>query len=310
MTRGLFVNTKKEICSIYESGISVYNNLKDSNEFKIDYVEIDKKNRKISNTYDFYLFNYHWVKMGWLNTRMLKKIHQKKFCLVLETFPQSPLRAVSHLHFDAYLVLDPLERSVYSNVHFFPRPILGNLEKSSNQQPISGRVRIGSYGLALNGKGFDRLVGAVNKEFDEAEISLHLPTFSKSSEITKEIFLETLSKKNVKNFNINISSQNTTHEELVKWCYGNDINVFLYTRNIGTGLSATTDQAIESGKPLLISTNATFRHLHPYITPYPFQSIKQAIASTKDAVNEIRKDWNKVKFVSDFVELLKIYKVM
>ena len=59
-----------------------------------------------------------------------------------------------------------------------------------------------------------------------------------------------------------------TPEALIDWCHENDLNCFMYTRD-QPGLSATTDQAILSGQPLLTLTNATFRHIHPYIPPYP-----------------------------------------
>jgi hypothetical protein len=66
---GIFINTRKSQCSIYSSGLLINESLQ-SNEWNLDYIEIDKlslddlHNGRIvadgfSELYDFYIFNYH-----------------------------------------------------------------------------------------------------------------------------------------------------------------------------------------------------------------------------------------------------------
>ena len=58
MKRGLFVNNKKAKDSIYESGYMVYKCLVQSNQYVLDYQEVDIDDRQIKTGYDFYFFNY------------------------------------------------------------------------------------------------------------------------------------------------------------------------------------------------------------------------------------------------------------
>jgi len=92
---------------------------------------------------------------------------------------------------------------------------------------------------------------------------------------------------------------------LINWCAQNTLNVFLYNRRIGNGLSATTDQAIASGRPLSVSTNPTFRHIHTYIKPYPYLSLKGSIETTAPLVRKIQEDWGPRNFVLQFEAVLK-----
>ena len=93
-------------------------------------------------------------------------------------------------------------------------------------------------------------------------------------------------------------------DELIKWCAQNSLNVFLYNRRVGNGLSATTDQAIASGRPLSVSTNPTFRHIHSYIKPYPYLSLKAAIETTMPVVRKMQEEWSPRSFVLIFENLL------
>ncbi len=57
--KGLFINNKKAKDSIFESGHMVFQCLKQSDQYLLDYVEVDVNNRSIKKGYDFYFFNYH-----------------------------------------------------------------------------------------------------------------------------------------------------------------------------------------------------------------------------------------------------------
>ena len=101
-----------------------------------------------------------------------------------------------------------------------------------------------------------------------------------------------------------ISHDYLTKPDLIRWCAENTLNCFLYDRNM-PGLSATTDQAIVSGRPLAVSANPTFRHIHPYLTPYPEQSLRQSIASSSRSVDAMQKEWTPRKFAERFEQVLE-----
>jgi hypothetical protein len=104
------------------------------------------------------------------------------------------------------------------------------------------------------------------------------------------------------NINLQITNDYMSKEELIDWCSQNTINVFLYNRN-QTGMSATTDQAIASGKPILVSKNNAFRHVLQYLHPYP-STIKEAIETTLPAVRQMQKDWSPIQFARKFENIV------
>jgi FkbM family methyltransferase len=301
--KGLFLNTSNAQCSIYESGKMVYDCLKLSKLYSIDYKEIDKYSRTISTDYDFYVFNYHISTMDWLETKFIRNLPGFKSTIVLEVAPNDPFVMCPKDDFNAYLVLDPTLKSINPNVYTFPRPIeLGNElpEYIEKEIPV-----IGTFGFATEGKGFDKVIYAVNKEFEKAILKINIPEGSYVSKTSFDKLIREIreipTKKDIEVF---ITNDYFDKSDLIKWCSQNTINVFLYDRCM-QGLAATTDQAISSGRPLAISTNNTFRHIHEYITPYPFQSLKDSIKNSQKKVLEIQNDWNPLNFAFKFEKILK-----
>ena len=72
--RGVFLNSVKANCSIYESGLMAYRSLILSERFDLEYREINATSNTVGD-YDFYLFNSHHATMAWLNALLLQKVH-------------------------------------------------------------------------------------------------------------------------------------------------------------------------------------------------------------------------------------------
>ena len=301
--RGLFLNTQKDVCSIYESGKMTFDCLVQSTNYSLDYIELGPQNREIELGYDFYLFNYHWVQMGWLDTKFIKQLPGFKATIVLEMSQNSPFDCVSNIDFDAYIVLDPTCKHFLTNVYAFPRPL--EITHLASRYIEKAVPVIGTFGLSFSDKGFDEIVKAVNKEFDKAIIRINVP---KSHNVTPLVLTEFKDKISLINLKRGIKIELTDHyfdkPQLINWCSQNTLNVFLYNRRVGNGLSATTDQAIASGRPLAVSTNPTFRHIHSYITPYPYLSLKESIRTTIPIVEKIQKEWSCREFVLKFEKVL------
>ncbi len=302
--RGIFLNTEKAICSIYESGKMCYDCLVQSEKYSLDYVELSKAEREIPAGYDFYIFNYHWVQMGWLDTKSIKKLPGFKATIVLEMSQNNPFDCVSKDDFDAYLVLDPTCKHFLRNVYAFPRPL--EVDENVVATYKAGAVPlIGTFGLSYSDKGFDEVVKAANQEFDAAIVRINVPNSGNASEQAKLDFKALLAGLNLKkDIQVELTDHYFNKEELINWCAQNTINVFLYNRRVGNGLSATTDQAIASGRPLAVSTNPTFRHIHSYLKPYPYLSLKESIETTIPIVKRIQEDWSARSFVKKFENVL------
>ncbi len=302
--QGLFVNCPAAQDSIFESGKMAFDCLEDSENFSLDYTEISRENREILGGYDFYLFNYHFVTMPWLDAKSLgKHLDGLKITLVLEVSPNDPFVFCDPDAFDAYCVLDPTLGDRFVNAYAFPRP-LETMESPSalgeNDIPV-----IGTFGFATAGKGFEQVVEAVSREFERAVVRINIPSSNyadQNGEFAGEL-AENCRRAAKNGVEVIVTHDFMTKPELIEWCGKNTLNCFLYDRNM-PGLSATTDQAISSGRPLLTSKNNTFRHIQKYIKPFPYQSLTGAIEKTGASVAQMQNDWSPQMFRRRFEEVL------
>ncbi len=307
VVRGLFINNKKAKDSIFESGYMVYNSLLLSSQYTLDYCEVDAEQRDIPLGYDFYLFNYHPVTMGWLATRPLIKLLGNVGTIILEVAPGDPFVFCSPKDFSFYCVLDPTIIPSQPNLFVFPRPLE---PPPAVLPPLPGGVPvIGSFGFATRGKGFQHVVEAVNREFDEAVVRINIPygDFVPDSEQYARYLGDVCRKAARPGITVKVTHDFMSKEELINWCASNSLNCFLYDRNM-PGLAATTDQAIASGRPLSISDNDTFRHIIKYLDPYPQVSLKKSMEQSAPAVLQMQEDWSQKNFSRKFELIVRGYK--
>jgi radical SAM protein with 4Fe4S-binding SPASM domain len=307
--RGIFINTQKANCSIYESGVMVYQCLKLSERYSLDYTEIDPKNLSL-RPYDFYFFNYHHATMKFLNTASLRQLSGLTVTMILETLTNNPFPLCPAADFDIYCALDPTMNIPDRRVYAFPRP----LEVAQRLLPYQEKniPVIGSFGFGTPGKGFELVVDAVNKEFDKAVVRINIPCSTHADDVTFKLFKQKYSdylrdlctRVARPGIQVVITNDFMGKSELIDWCGQNTLNCFFYDRN-QPGLSATTDQAITSERPLLVSANETFRHIHPYIKPYPYMSIREAINRSLPGVLKMKTDWHPRKFAEKFETVLE-----
>lgn len=302
--KGLFINNKKAKDSIYESGLMVYNNLKVSELYSLEYLEINEEERLVPNGYDFYFFNYHEVTMRWLDTACIRRLPGLKITMVLEVLPGDPFVMCPKNHFDLYVVLDPtIKEDEKQRVYPFPRP----LEKfHSIPKHIETSVPvIGTFGFATKGKGFHHVIDAVNKEFDKAVVRINIPhgNFVPESAAYAQFLADTCRKRAKEGIEVLVTHDYMTKDELVHWCTQNTLNCFLYDRN-QPGLSATTDQAIVAKRPMAVSDNETFRHITAYLPPYPKWQLKESIERSLPIVEQMEREWTPENFLTKFEQLL------
>lgn len=308
MLKVLFVNCKKAQCSIWDSGLMTFNALRLSKRYQIDYVEVDSADRTISSNYDVFVFNYHPITMNWLDTRCFRRLKGLKLTIVLEVLPNDPFPMCPRHVFDGYLVLDPTVRHVDKNVFAFPRPLeMYEPQASYVDTPVPV---IGTFGFATRGKGFERVVEAVNKEFERAVVRINIPHgthIANSEEYAEELGKACVARAN-RGVEVKVTHDFMTKQQLVDWCASNTLNCFLYDRNM-PGLAATTDQAILSMRPLSISMNDTFRHVTQYVRPYPEWSLRDSISKSVPRVAQMKAEWAPVKFAERFEQILALYPV-
>jgi hypothetical protein len=296
MLKGIFYNTKKADCSIYESGKMCYEALVLSNKYLLQYTE---ESEKIEGNFDFTVFNHHpWVN-NWMTSR-ISEFEGQNFTIVTEVGHDNFVMPYTPYVFNKYIILDPTIID-NENIFGFPRP----LESYPIRKKETDQLIIGSFGFPTAGKNWEEIVIRTQIEFDEALIRFHIPhaTYVRNNQAEiNRIIRDCNSYITNPKINIEFTHHYMDKNQLVDWCSQNTINVFLYNRN-QTGLSATTDQAIIAERPIYVSQNPTFRHILQYLHPYP-QTIGEAIKSTLPAVRQMKKDWSPLEFCSKFESIL------
>lgn len=242
--------------------------------------------------------------MGWLDTKSLKRALGFVGTIILEVAPGDPFVLCPEKDFDFYCVLDPTLKSKKKNVYSFPRP-LENIQFGLPEIPKDIPV-IGTFGFATKGKGFQHVVEAVNKEFDNAVVKINIPygDFVPNSKEYADFLAKLCIQKAKKGIEVIVTNDFMDKEQLIKWCASNTLNCFLYDRNM-PGLSATTDQAIVAERPLAVSDNDTFRHITSYIKPYPSWSLQDSITKSILLVKQMKEEWSAENFVKKYEILLQ-----
>jgi len=200
------------------------------------------------------------------------------------------------------MVLDPSIPET-ETILSFPRPL--DILPTKEKQPDSSIPIIGSFGLPTDYKAWDQIVERVNQEFDEAIIRFHIPyaTHVPGSDKRIRTIISQCEKHITKpKIQFEITQDVMSRQDLLNWCAENTINCFFYFRChiLIFGLAAVTDQAIASGKPLLVTSDRTFRHIHPYIPYFPDIGIREAIEKTREGVLKMRALWSAEKFLEKF----------
>ena len=293
----------------------MYEALRTSSRYHLDYLEVDSARAIPHSGFDFYAFNYHHVRMSWLEASVLSALPGFKAAFVLEVAPGDPFVLCPQQGFDAHCALDPTLKHWDRRVYGFPRPLepgAKHAARSSTDIPV-----IGSFGFATPGKGFELVAAAVNREFDRAILRINVPPGDFADPLMRDLqrrdyaqYLGDLVRAVAKpSIEVRFTRDYFSKEQLIGWCAENTLNCFLYNR-AQPGLSATTDQAITCGRPLAVSANPTFRHLHEYLTPYPYRTLRQSIAESEQEVARMQTAWAPAEFGKRFEEVLEDAKLL
>ena len=303
--RGVFYNSKKSLCSIWESGKMCYTALCNSKLFILDYSE----EQILDTSYDFAIFNQHFTVNNWMTHNDILLFGKPTYCIVTEVSLDGNPVSASPTFFSNYIVLDPTITET-DNIHGFGRP-LEDINISNNIILSESKPKIGSFGFATGGKNWHKIVEAVQCEYDIADIHFniphgtHVPDYIHNQHVN-EIYNECLKIITKPGIQLKITHNNFSKTELIKFCSENTINCFFYEREhmFSSGLSAVTDQAISSGRPLLVTKDKTFRHIHKYMDFYPNIDIKTAIETSTINVSKMKYDWSSKNFLLKFETIL------
>lgn len=268
----LFLNHKKKQCGVYQYGLRIYNIIKFTKDINYEYYELDsvEEYNNISSQKNYYaiIYNYHTVTMNWLNSNnIIKNIlsivipHEVPATFFNITCDIDPDAVETNIHYS-------LPRPIYENID----EILSNINYSSeeNKNFINLHTNenlpiFGSFSFGFEFKGFDKIVKLINENYDDAVIKFIIPTADycpTSFQINENLRSKCLSLNIKSGIKLLISHAFFSNEEILKFLNNNTMNIFLYDKLDGRGISSAIDYAISINKPIGISDSYMFRNIY------------------------------------------------
>ncbi|MFT3946315.1 MAG: hypothetical protein QM763_05010 [Agriterribacter sp.] len=312
----LFISHPQRQCGVHEFGITTAEALKASDLYEFIYVECSDMN-ELDAAISFYspsaiIYNYYPSTMPWLRKKIIhtkyrplnKHIHIPQIGILHEVTQYKADRVTNHL-FDYYIAPDPT--LLLKNPLVFKTGRL--VPEYRNNYPLPKTPTIGSFGFATPNKGFEKIIDAVQAEFDTAIIRFNIPfaDFGDSDGSNARRLINECRKK-IKKQGINlIASHNFLNREgVIDFLAKNTVNIFLYQDENNRGLSSTTDYAIAAKRPLVVSDSIMFRHLHnlePSII-YGESTIKEIISQGTDSLKNLEIEWSTENLVWEYNRIL------
>ncbi len=251
MVNGLIIAHSGERCGVYQFGRNLFETLKKNGGISWSYRECGSGSElqdAMSDTLpDLVLFNHHPLTMPWLKKETLPPSNAVRFGLVHSVTQDIVDRAEPGL-FDFIIGLDPTLIPRNPVALRVPRFIPAG---PSVMPPIPKVFTVGSFGFATPGKGFQRLCGLVNSEFDRAIVRINLPAHDQSDIVsakTVEAVVEgcraAITKPGIE---LAITHHFFENAQLVDFLAWNTINAFLDDDTPTTGISSVLTHSFDTG---------------------------------------------------------------
>jgi hypothetical protein len=272
MQKVIFINHSKKQCGVYQYGLRVYNILKKCDTINYIYKEVSNLDEYYSyinenNDYSTIIYNYHVATLYWLNRDNIQK----------KTKNIAILHECQNNMFDITYDIDPNINDTTTNFSI-PRPIFENINELTENITYSSKLSeefinyrkdnipiFSSFGFGFDFKGFDKIVKIINEKYDNAIIKLVIPVadFDNNKESTVNEAKNRCLQNNIKpNIKLMISHEFLSNEEILKFLSQSTLNIFLYDKLEGRGISSAIDYALSVKKPLAISDSCMFRNIY------------------------------------------------
>ena len=215
-----------------------------------------------------------------------------------------------HLHpFDYRITVDP---SIPCSGRWF-KSTSRALFNFKHSNPVGGVVptipKIGTFGFFLPHKFFGSIINSVKEEFEEAIINMHLtvPFFDGDSLQSQLSQFTQAANDYLKGSKIalNITTNRLSDNDLITLLNSNDLNVFFYSMNIGSGPSSGIDYSVAAGKPIITNVSYQFRHVAGRIPIYPETSLRKAIELGNSEILKLQEEWSDEKVLQDYESMIE-----
>jgi SAM-dependent methyltransferase len=312
----LFISHPQRQCGVHEFGKNIADVIKRSARYNFIYIEcggFDDLHKAISLHQPVALiYNYHPSTLPWLTEKIIhtkyrplnRNIHLPQIEVMHEVTQGLADRCDNHL-FDYHIAADPtllLENPLVFKTGRLVPPY-------NNSFPVSPVPVIGSFGFATPNKGFERIVKAVQDEFDTAIIRFNIPAAdfgdSDGSNAAKlaAYCRQLITKPGIE---LRVTHHFLNQQQILDFLAENTVNVFLYEDKTGRGLSSTIDYALAVDRPVAVSDSIMFRHVHNLEPPivYGPSTLKQIIQNGIAPLQKVQQEWDAVHLVWEFERIM------
>ena len=299
-----FLNHKIAQCGVYQYGVRLFDILKKSSKNQYIYKEIESLKEytewlnTLDNQFHIIMYNFHSTTMQWLSSTNIGKSESMKstynICIPHETWLDG---------FDAYFAIDPDNTDTKYSLNIL-RPIFEDYARKNTVQNSSIKgPHFGSFGFGFLNKGFDRIITTVSENYDEATITLliTIPHFCGDHFNIEDLKNKLYQIPRKPGIQLNIRTDFiTSNDELLQFLESNDVNIFMYDRMDGRGISSAIDYAISVKKPIVISDSYMFKNIYDdsicvYKTP-----LKQCIENSSKIVEKLFERYSLARLIYDF----------
>lgn len=305
----LIISHKEERCGVHQYGQNIAEALKKSEKYSFSYAECSIADEFFSIVNNIMpvaiIYNYFPSTLPWLNKKIIRKIKVPHIDIIHEVTQQVADSAYDSF-FQYHIAPDPT--LLLKNPIVFKTGRL--IPKYKNTYELPEIPTIGSFGFGTAGKGFERLISTVQKEFDEAIIRLHIPFAAFGDSDGREAYAiahrckDLIVKPGIK---LLLSHNFLSQEQLLDFLAQNSINAFFYEENIGRGISSVIDYALAVQRPIAITKSNMFRHI---LSTYPSiciedSDLKQIMHNGFEPILQYYKEWNEPNLIWDYERIIE-----
>lgn len=304
----LFINHPEKECGVHQFGESVYRAIKASSVYHFIYCECSTADALQACINEHkpvaVIYNYYPSTMPWLNPGLTRGIAIPHIGVIHEV-TQERVDAANKTLFDFHIAPDPT--LLLTNPIVFKTGRL--IPEYNDTTPAPPVTTIGSFGFGTKGKGYTKIIEAVQNEFDEAVIRFNIPfaRFGDASGEGAHAYADACRAMVKKpGIRLEITHDFLTQDQVLAFLASNTLNCFFYDENRNRGISSVIDNALAVNKPLAISKSYMFRNVtgtQPSIC-IEDTTLKQIIQNGTAPLQQYKKEWTAVNLRWDYERIV------
>ena len=304
----LVANYSVPNCGVYQYGKNLFSVLRGSERMKFHYADVASlpqlDDAVRGRAYAAVLVNYHPFTLSFARPDAPRR-YQIPVVAVMHEMTQAEADTMPRRLFQYYVMGDPTLRE---SAYVFPTGRI--LPAYDKERPPPEIPTIGTFGFSVATKGYQRLVSAVEQEFDRARIRINIPANgiidqqAHAARQQAELCRARLSKPGI---DLQVTHDFMDDAQLLEFLASNSLNAFLYDYVERGGISSSPDHAMTVRRPLAVSRSIMFRHLHG-LTPsiiYEDTSLRQIIENGIRPYQHLLDEWSPGKIRSRYEEIMQ-----